>query len=315
MVSIVKRDTGYYLQLTVRLGDKVRTLSRSIGHDLTAKEVKEHYLAHKDDLILRAAHLKGEFEAKKWRSGILSPDEIAFLESVKYIFRKRLRGLGTSEVRVVGEADEITYIQGTLFIEGIELTKEETYLITYESAVPKEKPLRDVYGAVNMKRAMELRDSHSGDITGNFAKNLHRIILENIDDTGGSYRRVPVAMRYTDYVPPNPIMVEEEMGNLIGWYKENKKKVHPVELAMVFHGIFESIHPFVDGNGRVGREILNFILDRHRFPPILFYAEDRLEYLDAMKDANFEKYEKLKNFFLNQYRKSLEHIQNKGLLV
>ncbi len=318
MVSITKKEKGekalYYLQQTVRLGDEIRTLSRAIGHDLSSEEVKHLYLEYKDELIFEAARLKGEFEGKKWKSELLSSDDIAFLESVKYIFKKRLRGLGKGDIKIVGEADEITYIQGTLFIEGIELTKEETYLITYESAVPKEKSLRDVYGAVNMKKAVDFRESHSGDITQNFIKNLHGIIMQGIDDTTGEYRNLAVALRYTDFVPPPPILVSEEIAKLLDWYEANKKKIHPLELATIFHGMFESIHPFLDGNGRVGRELFNFTLDKHGSPPILFYAEDRLDYLDAMKDANYERYEKLKEFILNQYKKSLQQAREKGLL-
>lgn len=231
------------------------------------------------------------------------------------MFKKRLRGLGNSEVKIVGEADEITYIQGTLFIEGIDLTKEETHLITYESATPKGKSLRQIYGATNMKKAVDFRESHSGDITQNFIKKLHGIIMQNIEETVGEYRNLPVALRQTDYVPTPPIFIQEEMAKLLEWYEANKGRVHPVELATVFHGKFESIHPFLDGNGRVGRELFNFTLDRHGFPPVLFYAEDRMEYLDAIKDANYERYGKLREFILNQYRKSLEQARERGLLI
>jgi len=319
MVNIIEKKKGkktlYYLQQTVRLGKNIKTLSRPMGHDLQPDDVKRRYLEHKDELILEAARLKGEFEAGKWRSELLSSDEIAFFESVKYVFKKRLRGLGRSEVKVVGEADEITYIQGTLFIEGIELTREETHLITYESAVPKGKSLRDVYGATNMKKAVDFRESHSGDITQNFVKKLHEIIMQNIEETAGEYRNLPVALRYTDYVPTPPIFVQEEMTKLLEWYEAGKGRVHPVELAAVFHGMFESIHPFLDGNGRVGRELFNFTMDKYGFPPVLFYAEDRIEYLDAVKDANYERYGKLKTFVLNQYRKSLEQARERGLLI
>lgn len=319
MVSIIEKKEGkktlYYLQQTVRLGEKVKTLSRPIGRDLPSDEVKRRYLESKDELIMEAARLKGEFEAGKWRSELLSPDDIAFLESVRYVFKKRLRGLGRSEVKVVGEADEITYIQGTLFIEGIELTKEETHLITYESAAPKGKSLRHVYGATNMKKAVDFRESHSGDITQNFIKKLHEIVMHNIEEAAGEYRNLPVALRYTDYVPTPPIFVQGEMEKLLEWYGANRTAAHPVELAMVFHGMFESIHPFLDGNGRVGREVFNFTLDKNGFPPVLFYAEDRIGYLDAMKDANYERYGKLKAFILNQYKKSLEQARERGLLI
>lgn len=82
MVSIVEKrkgkNTHYYLQQTVRLGDRVRALSRPMDRDLPPDEVKRRYLESKDELILEAARLRGEFEAGKWKSELLSFDDIAF---------------------------------------------------------------------------------------------------------------------------------------------------------------------------------------------------------------------------------------------
>jgi Fic family protein len=76
------------------------------------------------------------------------------------------------------------------------------------------------------------------------------------------------------------------MGLLLDWYNKNKDNVNPIALAIIFHHKFEKIHPFMDGNGRTGRMIMNHILISNNLPPIIIHKKTRKEYLESMREAD-----------------------------
>ena len=92
-------------------------------------------------------------------------------------------------------------------------------------------------------------------------------------------------IRGVEWKPPQSKEVPGEMRSLLSWYSRNKKKLHPFILACYFHVAFETIHPFVDGNGRVGRLLMNFILRKHKYPMINIPNKRKHEYYDALHDA------------------------------
>jgi len=97
------------------------------------------------------------------------------------------------------------------------------------------------------------------------------------------YRRIPVRIMGAYHEPPDPILVPEQMEKLVAEFS-NDKKLHPIERAALFHLKFEGIHPFVDGNGRTGRLILNLMLMQAGYPPINVKYSDRKRYYEAFDD-------------------------------
>ena len=91
------------------------------------------------------------------------------------------------------------------------------------------------------------------------------------------------------------------MTELNRWYKQNRKNVHPFELAVLLHTKFVTIHPFVDGNGRVARALLNFILEKNDYPKLYLSLEDRNSYLDTVAEGNKENYQPIIDFMYNIY--------------
>ncbi len=95
----------------------------------------------------------------------------------------------------------------------------------------------------------------------------------------GIYRRIPVKIMGAYHTPPEPVVVPEQMEKLVKEF--SKKKLHPIESAALFHLKFEGIHPFVDGNGRTGRLILNLFLMQNGYPSINVKFADRKRYYEA----------------------------------
>jgi len=101
----------------------------------------------------------------------------------------------------------------------------------------------------------------------------------------GKYRGLQVYLRGVEWLPPKPKDVSGEMTSLLSWYSKSKNKLHPLILAAYFHSAFETIHPFVDGNGRVGRLLINFILHKKEFPMLNIPNKIKHEYYSALEES------------------------------
>lgn len=105
------------------------------------------------------------------------------------------------------------------------------------------------------------------------------VLMDRPEDRGGGYRRIPVRIMGAYHTPPEPAVVPELMEKLIAEFA--KKKLHPIESAALFHLKFEGIHPFVDGNGRTGRLIMNLFLMQNGYPPISVKFTEHKRYYEA----------------------------------
>lgn len=176
-------------------------------------------------------------------------------------------------------------------IEGNTLTLTETKVILEDGiTVGKGKSLKEHLEVINHKEAIdyveEIVKEHI-DISERVIKDIHSLILKSIDnDNAGKYRNVNVMISGSKHTPPDSVVVPEKMTGLVQWYEENKEVLHPIQLAAEFHHRLVHIHPFVDGNGRTARLLMNLVLMRNGFPPAIIQIEDRLEYMEALEKAS-----------------------------
>ncbi|MCY6354186.1 Fic family protein [Clostridium sp. ZS2-4] len=184
---------------------------------------------------------------------------------------------------------ELTYNSNA--IEGNTLTITETKVILEDGlTIGKGKSLREHLEVINHKEAIEYVDdviTKNIDISERVIKDLHHIILKSIDNkNAGEYRKSNVLISGSEHRPPEHFLVEERMRELVRWYKENKDKEHPIKLAAEFHFKFVYIHPFIDGNGRTARLLMNLILMRNGYPVTVIKNENREEYMKALEKAS-----------------------------
>lgn len=122
-------------------------------------------------------------------------------------------------------------------------------------------------------------------------RQIHALILRAIDDdNAGRYRTVPVAIAGSRHVPPPPVEVPPRMDDLFQWFRGEAQALHPVRRAAHFHHRFVYIHPFVDGNGRTARLLMNLILMGEGYPPAILKADPdrRVAYMDALEAASVQ---------------------------
>lgn len=188
---------------------------------------------------------------------------------------------------------DIEWTYNSNAIEGNTLTLTETKMVIEEGiTVGKGKKLSDHLEVINHKEAIDYVEDlvkRKITISEGAIKYINYILLKNIDsNNAGIYRNANVLISGSRHKPPINIIVPEMMKELIEWYKENKEKLHPVELAAIFHYKLTYIHPFTDGNGRTGRLMMNLILMQYGYPPAIIRIEDRTEYMECLEKASVE---------------------------
>lgn len=172
-------------------------------------------------------------------------------------------------------------------IEGNTLTLRETKVVL-EGITVGGKSLREHFEATNHRDAiLYVEDivSKAEALSEWQIRNIHSLVLKGIDDSeAGRYRSENVVIAGASTIPPDFLHLPSEMASLMGWY-ETAGSIPPVERAAELHTRFVKIHPFVDGNGRTGRLLLNFELMKSGYPPAIIRKEDRLAYYDALDNA------------------------------
>lgn len=174
-------------------------------------------------------------------------------------------------------------------IEGNTLTLKETK-VALEGITVGGKTMREHLEAINHKEAIlfveEIIQSKES-FSLRQIKQIHGLILKNIDDkNAGVWRSVNVTIAGAEHLPTEFLQVPHEMDQFVGWYEQKAGLVHPVELAARVHCDFVKIHPFVDGNGRTARLLMNLELMKAGFPAIVLPLSRRLEYYESLDNAH-----------------------------
>ena len=224
--------------------------------------------------------------ATKPVDGRLKPKENIF----EQIYRKkkeleRRRPLTKGELARLNEEFIVEYTYNSNAIEGNTLTLRETDLVLRGLTIDK-KPLKDHMEAVGHKEAFDFVTElvqNKEELNERVIKQIHYLVLADKREDRGVYRRVPVRIMGAYHEPVQPLMIQSRMEQLLQKYKNSKE--HIVTKLAWFHIEFEGIHPFIDGNGRTGRLLVNLELMKAGYPPIDIKFTDRMAYYTA-----FDKY-------------------------
>ncbi len=174
-------------------------------------------------------------------------------------------------------------------IEGNTLTLKETK-VALEGITIGGKTLREHFEAINHRDAIlfvEELVSQQQPLDEWTIKTLHQLVLKNIDsENAGRYRQVNVLISGAEHRPPEALRVQEQMTAFIDWCNHQALEMHPIERAARVHGEFVKIHPFVDGNGRTSRLLMNLELMKAGFPATVIEVGQRLDYYQALDKAH-----------------------------
>ena len=195
------------------------------------------------------------------------------------------RPLTTGEAQRLRDEFMVDFTYNSNAIEGNTLTLKETAMVLEGMTIDK-KPLKDHLEAVGHRDAFLYVEDIAKDtiISETVIKNIHSLVLMNRPDDKGVFRRIPVTIMGAYTEPVQPYMIEPKLTELLSENEKRKKTMHPIERIARFHLEFEGIHPFIDGNGRTGRLLLNLDLIQNGYPAINVKFTDRKLYYDAFDE-------------------------------
>lgn len=295
------KNVKYYLAHSFREGKKVHKARKYLGANLTTKLLEERKSLAKA-LI--------EEEIKRYRiirdplGFDLSEREMAWVKGVQASMPVKISHLSEAQ----WQAFSRLFTYNTNAIEGSTLSSKEVKEVLERGKWP-EKPKGDIAEAYGVNDAVKFIRKTDEHLSIRLIKELHRIVFSNSKPFAGCLRK-----------PGEEVAVVDNLGNvvhqgapqsrirhllteLVKWYQNNRKKYPGLVLAAVVHNQFENIHPFRDGNGRVGRLLLNNILIKHKLFPININFNNRMEYYEALQA--YEKNHDLKptiKLFLKEYK-------------
>jgi Fic family protein len=205
-----------------------------------------------------------------------------------------LRPLPKEQLENLEEYFRIQYTYDSNRIEGNTLTLQETALVIDKGITISGKSVHEHLEAINHSEAVELLQDlvqNKTDLTEYVLKQLHGLILRGINkNNAGKYRSVNVMISGSRHRPPEPFMLDKLMEDYFLFYETNKATMHPVLLAAEMHERLVTIHPFIDGNGRTSRLVMNLILMKHGYPitNISGDRENRLSYYSSLEAAQVD---------------------------
>lgn len=292
----VGNKTYWYFSKSIRLPDgTVKKLEKRAEKTVPKKELlewasKQEKKAFEDWAIM---HFR--------TSPIFSPEQFAKTEAIRVDYRKILRKLTRNQLKDLLDRFTVNFTYESNALEGNSLTLKDVAIILFEKNVIKGKELREIYETVNSRKVIDLILKKKFDVTAKDCIRMHRMLVQNMSVSIG-YKTIPnfLVDRNIETTPPEK--VAEEMEKLFAFYEKNKKTLHPLELAAVFHGKFEKIHPFEDGNGRVGRFLINAILVNNAYPPLIIRKTQRIAYFKCLEDFDNGYQDNLKRFLVEKFK-------------
>jgi Fic family protein len=281
-VRRIGKSKAYYLAHSFREGGRIHKIRRFLGTNLNEERIKE--LRPKAEKIILA-------EIRRYRiinnplNRDLSEREIELIRRLQDKIPLRVEHLSKDDWRLFTEA--FTY--DTNAIEGSTVSFGDVKGILEENSWPKDKQKWEISETYGVSEAVEETRKDKEHLSLELILKLHRICFRNSRDFAGKFRprgvEVAVRNRLGDvlHVGAPSDRIKSLLKELVLWYEKNKNKYPPLLLAAVVHNQFETIHPFQDGNGRVGRLLLNNILIKHGFPPVNITLVRRARYYQALQ--------------------------------
>ena len=284
---------------------RVRLLCAQNRIDGVVKKGKLYMIPENTPKPIDARTLKGIKISKELSTILLKIDALKAELDQK-------RPLTQGEAERLRDEFMVDFTYNSNAIEGNTLTLKETAMVL-EGMTIDQKPLKDHLDAVGHRDAFLYIEDIAKDtkISETVIKNIHSLVLMNRPEDKGVFRKIPVTIMGAYTEPVQPYMIEPKMTELHNENEKRKKKMHPIERIAQFHLEFEGIHPFIDGNGRTGRLLLNLDLIQNGYPAINVKFADRKTYYTAFdefyKNSDAEPMIKLvANYVINRIEQYLE---------
>jgi len=277
-----KKGAKYYLAHSFREGGKVQKIRVYLGSNIDKKTLQQRQEKASELLKQQLNSFKIVRSPINYK---LSKREKDLIDHLKK--KAKLKVIHLSEKDWEMFTELFTY--NTNAIEGSTITQEEVFDILKDGKWPFSKPKEDISEAYGVAEAIKYIRKTKVSLSLQLMTSLHDIIFRNSKEFAGQFRHKGVEVGVRDglgnivHLGAPSSRVIGLLNELVKWYEQNKKSYPPIVLAAVIHNQFEYIHPFEDGNGRVGRLLLNNILIKNKLPPVNISMDCRREYYETLR--------------------------------
>lgn len=307
-IETIRRGSAnfYYLTHTIIVEGKTKKVRVLLGKGkISSRELNDLAAEAQGKLEEKLASLK---KIKKIIS--LDKEKLEKLDEIKNGYKKLISSVSKIEYDVIEKDRFIRFTFNTNAIEGSTITLKETSHILKDGISPEGKDLREIHEVENTRKAYNFMKNYKGKINIKFIKKIHYNLTYNIlGEQSGKFRRIQVFMGGSKHIPAKPSEVNKEMLNLMRWMNSHSN-IHPAVFASYVHNFFIDVHPFIDGNGRTGRLLLNFMLMKSGFPPICIKKEEKIKYTDYMEEARDGNMKMLLNFIAGKVEEAYAELAN-----
>ncbi len=290
----------YYLEKSARIQGKVKKYSLYLKEDLSSKPILLKDKERELDLKIDQEKIKTAIEGFS-KSHIFTEKNLYEIEEIKLKYQQIVKKLTAAQLKDVLDRFTINFTYESNAIEGNSLTLKDVTFLIFEQRTSKNKDLREVYETINTRKAIEFVFRSKPKINTKNIVLLHKMLVHNTGVNSG-YKTLPNFLLGRNVKTTAPEKVVLEIEKLVAW--QDTKKTHPLELAAGFHGKFEKIHPFEDGNGRVGRLLINLLLLRNGYPPLIIRKSQRLAYFKALAAFDNGNKDLLVRFIIDKYKQT-----------
>jgi len=323
VVAKTINDLEYlYYQDWVKTNGKGKTVSTVICRaDLDPKEVLKAKVGTLPKHAIRISKAQNLIKKTQYHfEKIKGVDELAEdgLENWKWLYDVIFKNLSEFEKEEFSKTFFTKYVHGTTAIEGNTFNEDETRKLLATGRTVENKTVNETLEISNYITVRKYFEKYTSGITENLIKNIHVILMVGMTDSYGrqlvigKYRTSAVRLRDINFIPSSPELIPDNIYYLIQEYNDGiKNNIHPTEMAAYFHQRFEEIHPFSDGNGRVGREILNYMLKRHGYPQIYMGEKQQSTYFSALEKGNQQDYKPLFDFIIQRIGATMQYLYTK----
>jgi Fic family protein len=296
MVFIRKRKLGnkifHYLVHNLKKNGKIVKKEKYLGKTIpkNIEELKKQFLE--------------EIYKEKWHEK---------LNTIKKNYKSDFKKFPKSFKEKYIENFMIKFTYNTNRIEGSTLTLKETAMLLHHKTSPSNRPMQDIKESENHMKVFYKMLDHKRDLTRNTILDWHWTLLKDSKtNIAGKIRDIEIMVFGSKTIFPLPIELNALLRNFFKWYDRNKTKIHPVELSALAHLKFVSIHPFVDGNGRMSRLIMNSILNKNGFPMLDINYQNRKSYYNALERSQIKKQDHIfVQYIIKRYLKDYKKYINK----
>ncbi|HLC71744.1 MAG TPA: Fic family protein [Candidatus Nanoarchaeia archaeon] len=300
---IIHGKERHYLEHSIRLPDgTIKKLSIYLKDYNPAKEYP-HLERYQKVLQKGVDKLKVDARVQQHqKNDIFTEELLRELELTKIGYQKIIQKLTPHQLSDMLDRFSINFTYESNAIEGNSLTLKDVTFLIKEGEIIEGKNMRDVYETINTRKAFDWIMQHKPQINEKDILKLHEILVKDTEVSIG-YKKLPNFLLGRLVKTTAPAKVGRDMKELIDWYNKNMDG-HPLQQAALFHGRFEKIHPFEDGNGRVGRLLINIILLNHGYAPLIIRKTQRVRYFHALDAFDHGHPDNLYWFLIEKYKKT-----------